>query len=152
MADLDRLTIPPSEALLGTLMLSAICELHEATRRPDTGAGSTYRLTRTLVALAALTLAAAATRTLIVATAKTSRGVPQNARSAVRRHDGPGLIARLAGAAVILMMTAITAAHLAESASRSRWPTRDVHIGVLAACAVVSLEGAAGARELPNRL
>ena len=30
MADLDRLTIPPSEALLGTLVLSAVGELHEA--------------------------------------------------------------------------------------------------------------------------
>jgi hypothetical protein len=32
MADLDRLTIPPSEALLGTLVLRAVRELHEATR------------------------------------------------------------------------------------------------------------------------
>src|SRR5450755_3659229 len=66
MADLDRLTIPPSEALLlGALVLNAVRELHEATRRLDTGTSSLLRLTRTLVALAAVTLAAAVV-TLIV--------------------------------------------------------------------------------------
>jgi hypothetical protein len=69
MADVDRLTIPPSEAVLGAHVLNAVNELDEATRRLDAGKPSLLPLTRTLVALAALTLAAGVV-TLIVTIAK----------------------------------------------------------------------------------
>jgi hypothetical protein len=69
MADLDRLSIPPSEAVLGALVLNAVHELHKATARLDVGTSRLLSLTRTLAVLAALTLAAAIV-TLVVTVAK----------------------------------------------------------------------------------
>ena len=67
IADLDRLPIPPSEALLGALVLNAVSELHEATSQLDAGTSSLPQApTRTLVMLAAFTLAASVV-TLVVA-------------------------------------------------------------------------------------
>src|SRR5688572_13482584 len=57
MADLDRMTLPPSEALLGALVLNAVHELREATGRLDTGTSQLLTLTWALVVLAGLTLA-----------------------------------------------------------------------------------------------
>lgn len=59
MADLNRLPIPPSEALLGALVLNAVHELHEATQQLDKGTSQLLSLTKMLVVLAGLTLAAA---------------------------------------------------------------------------------------------
>jgi hypothetical protein len=59
MAALDRLTIPPSEAILGALVLNAVHELREATERLDRGTTRMLNLTRALLVLAALTLAVA---------------------------------------------------------------------------------------------
>jgi len=59
MADLDRLTIPPSEALLGALVLNAVHEMREATERLDHGSRQMLQLTRALLALAIATLAVA---------------------------------------------------------------------------------------------
>lgn len=69
MADLDRLSIPPSEAVLGALVLNAVHELHRATTRLDVGTSRLLSLTRTLAVLAALTLASAVV-TLVVTIAK----------------------------------------------------------------------------------
>lgn len=73
LAALDRVTIPPSEALLGALVLAPVHDMREATRqthaateRLDIGTGQLLRLTKWLVSLAALTLAAAVV-TLVVA-------------------------------------------------------------------------------------
>lgn len=73
LAALDQMTIPPSEAVLGALVLAAVHDMREATRgmhaateRLDTGTGQLLSLTRWLVALATLTLGAAAV-TLILA-------------------------------------------------------------------------------------
>ena len=59
IADLDRLTIPPSEALLGALVLNAVRELHDATERLDAGTRRMLRLTRALTFLAVATLTVA---------------------------------------------------------------------------------------------
>jgi hypothetical protein len=59
IADLDRMPIPPSEAILGALVFHAVHELHEATERLDSGTSRLLTLTWALVLLAALTLAAA---------------------------------------------------------------------------------------------
>jgi hypothetical protein len=56
---LDNAPVPPSEAVLGALVISAVHELRDATERLDTGTSQLLSLTRWLVALAALTLAAA---------------------------------------------------------------------------------------------
>lgn len=70
---LDRMPLPPSEALLGALVLDAVADLREATERLertahdqkeamtrlDIGTGHMLTLTRWLVGLAALTLLAA---------------------------------------------------------------------------------------------
>ncbi|MDQ3740084.1 MAG: hypothetical protein M3389_03985 [Actinomycetota bacterium] len=57
MADLDRMAIPPSEALVGALVLNAVHELREATGRLDTGTSRLLTLTWALIILAGLTLA-----------------------------------------------------------------------------------------------
>lgn len=73
LAALDQMTIPPSEAVLGALVLAAVhdmraatCGMRDATERLDTGTGQLLALTKWLVALAALTLGAAVV-TLILA-------------------------------------------------------------------------------------
>lgn len=59
ITDLNRLPIPPSEAILGALVLHAVHELREATEQLDRGTSRLLTLTWALVVLAALTLAAA---------------------------------------------------------------------------------------------
>jgi len=59
LGDLDRLPIPPSEGLLGALVLNAVHQLRQATGRLDSGTTRLLRLTWPLVVLAPLTLAAA---------------------------------------------------------------------------------------------
>jgi hypothetical protein len=74
LAALDRVTIPPSEALLGALVLAAVHDMRDATEqmrdateRLDVGTGQLLALTRWLVGLAALTLAAAVVTLLVAA-------------------------------------------------------------------------------------
>jgi hypothetical protein len=76
LAALDRMTIPPSEALLGALVLSAVHdlraathEMRDATHRLDTGTGQLLGLTRSLVALGGVALAVAVV-TLVVTIVK----------------------------------------------------------------------------------
>jgi uncharacterized protein (DUF2062 family) len=64
MADLDRLTIPPSEALLGALVLNAVREQHAATCQLDSGTSNLLSL------VLGPPTPAAAIATLIVAIAK----------------------------------------------------------------------------------
>jgi hypothetical protein len=59
IAHLDTLPVPSSEALLGAVVLHAVDDLRNATKRLDAGTDRLLTLTRALVVLATLTLAAA---------------------------------------------------------------------------------------------